>query len=339
MKTITIEKAMETVADIAAASVLKNLVGKWQEEKTVELRAELQLDKVTLRRTAYIGEKTTRLENANAKLKDEIESLKKEMALLKKRIKTEESDHVRELLVVRYWNADAMIYTLKEEIKRNNAEKENLYRKLSETLEDGNDLKQTAFLAMWEYVETVKTWAEKNPYFSVEEIGNIVVDREYKTVRTAYRGISKDGNIATFYKAERDENGEIIKAWQDVTLRHVGARAVNQYVNQYRNKVALNSVNIIVGYDDNGNELTLQNSKLETLGGVDSLEEKLDFDMAWKKVESVLTLRQCEIIKLILAGYSYSDIADKLGVKTSTICNHVATIRKKATEIFPAWEK
>lgn len=342
MEKATITKTMETLADIAAASVLKNLVGKWAEETTTELRWALQIDKATLKKAAYIGERTQVLEKYGEQLAERIKEYAKEIQLLKKRIAAEESESKRLELEEKYSYACFCLQDCREEKKQNNIEIDMLYKALGESLGDGNDLKQVAFLAMWEHVETVEKYlaeheTEESNILTV--VGNIVVDREYKTVRTAYRGISKEGNATTFYKAERDENGEVLKAWQDITLQYVGARAVNRYINQYRNKAALNTVHIITGYDSEGHELTIQNSKLETLGGVDSVEEKLDFETAWKKIESVLTSRQCEIIKLVLAGFSYSDIAGKLGVKENTVKTHVFQIREKAREVFPNWEK
>lgn len=347
--TITIETVIDTLADMASASVLKNLVGKISNETAVssygklyDLRNALQIDRATLRKAKYSADRIQVLEMHNEALAEQVKTIHAEMRILRKRIEGEDDINKRASLEEKYSYAVAWLEDCKAERKANNEEIDILYKAISDTVQDGQDIKQTAFLAMWEHVETVKEWAKTHNITEdnvLEKVGNIVVEREYKAVRIPYQGISKGGDIATFYKAERDENGEIVKAWQDVTLRKVGARAANRYINAYRSKAANMTTSIITGYDEDGQELTIQTSRLETLGGVDSVEEKLDFETAWAKIGSVLTARQCEIIKLILAGFNYSDIATKLGVKENTVKTHVFQIREKAREVFPNWKK
>lgn len=341
-----IEKAGLILADITSASVLKNLVSKWAQETTVILRRELQLDKGILKRAEYIGEKTTELENRNAEIREDLKTLGKVQQLLKQAIKTEENKVKRDQYKKDYDFHKWEIETLKAERKRNNAEIDLLYVGLGQALGSGNDLKNVAVCAIWENWEKVlenmkskvfeiptDTEKEQEFYTSVAQtIGNIVVGQEYKTVRKAYKGESKEGNKAIFYRAERDENGEIVKEWQDITVRYASAKAVNQYVNQYRNKLALKTQHIITGTDEEGNELTVQATALETLGGVDSVESQIDFSFLWAKVENLLTARQCEIVRYILKGYSQKEISIALGVKESTINNHMAQIREKAQE-------
>ena len=354
LTTEEIEKACLVLADIVSASVLKNLVSKWAQETTVILRRELQLDKGILKRTEYIGEKTTELENRNEEINAELKTLRKVQSILKQRIKTEAEATKRNQYAEDYSYNKFVIESLKAERKRNTAEIDLLYLGLGQSLGSGNDLKNIAVCGIWEHWEKivkhlnyhlfeVPTENEQEFFTSVaHEVGNIVVGQEYKTVKQAYKGESKNGNKAIFYKAERDENGEVLKAWQDVTVRYAGAKAVNQYINQYRNKIALKTSHIITGEDEDGNELTIQATALETLGGVDSLESKIDFDLLWAKVESLLTARQCEIVRYVLKGYSQKEIAILLNVKESTINNHMAQIRGKAeanSYIMAQWFK
>lgn len=339
-----IEKAGLILADITSASVLKNLVSKWAQETTVILRRELQLDKGILKRAEYIGEKTTELENRNAEIASDLKTLGKVQQLLKQAIKGEENKVKRDQYKKDYDFHKWEIETLKAERKKNNAEIDLLYLGLGQSLGNGNDLRNVAVCAIWEHwkkvlehmknkVFEVPTETGQEFYTSVAQvIGNLVIGQEFKTVRKAYKGESKEGNKAIFYRAERDENGEVLKEWQDITVRHASAKAVNQYVNQYRSKTALKTQHIIIGTDEDGNELTIQATALETLGGVDSVESKIDFDFLWAKVERLLTVRQCEIVRYILKGYSQKEISIALGVKESTINNHMSQIREKAQE-------
>ena len=344
-----IEKAAITLAEISAASVLKNLVTKSSQETMFILKRELQIDKGTIKRAEYIGDKTTALERRNEEIKKELTELAKVLSILKGRLSERENSSFMAL----YKGTKTEIESLKAERKRISEEKDILYKKLGESLRNGNDLINTAVCAIYENFDKVKEYFNdkfydiptdekpKEKFFAdiVQEMGNIVIDREYKTIREQYTGVSKQGNISKFYKAKRDENGEIVKAWQDITLRYATAKAVNQYINQYRSMTALQTCYIITGYDEDGNELLLQNSAFETLGGVDSVEEKIDFNILFKKCESVLTARQIEIIKLILKGLSQKEISEKLGVSENTIYSHTNQIREKMKNIGVSLKK
>lgn len=344
-----IEKAAITLAEISAASVLKNLVTKSSQETMFILKRELQIDKGTIKRAEYIGDKTTALERRNEEIKKELTELAKVLSILKGRLSERENSSFMAL----YKGTKTEIESLKAERKRISEEKDILYKKLGESLRNGNDLINTAVCAIYENFDKVKEYFNdkfydiptdekpKEKFFAdiVQEMGNIVIDREYKTIREQYTGVSKQGNISKFYKAKRDENGEIVKAWQDITLRYATARAVNKYINQYRSMTALKTSYIIVGYDEDGNELLLQNSAFETLGGVDSVEEKMDFNILLQKCESVLTVRQMEIVKLMMKDFSQKEISEKLGVSENTIYSHTSQIREKIKNIGVALKK
>ena len=83
--------------------------------------------------------------------------------------------------------------------------------------------------------------------------------------------------------------------------------------------------------DEDGNELLVQATAMQTAGGVDSVEDAYDFELLLYKCEQLLTARQMEIIKLVLQGYKQSEIAIKLHVRESTINNHMAQIRERMT--------
>lgn len=342
------EQVCITLAEIASASVIKNLVSKTAQETMLILRRELQIDKHALKSAEYIGARTATLEDRNAEIKAELATLEKVSKILRERIKGESNASKRAEYRADYRGTLAEVDALKEERARNNAECDLLYKKLGQTLGNGNDLKNTAVVAIYENAQKISEFFNGKlynvPHFAEDEkkqeffasvahdLGAVVIGQEFKTVRKAYKGTSKAGNPAIFYKAERDENGEIVKEWQEITMRHAVARAVNLYINQYKNKIALTTTHIITGYDEDGHELTIQASALETLGGVDSVESKRDFEILWNKCENILTARQCEILRYILKGYKQSEIALSLGVSESTIANHLAQIRTRMAE-------
>lgn len=342
-----LEKAGMTLADITSASVVKNLVDKWSHETMMELRRDLQIDKSILKRAERIGEQTTILENRNNEIAEEVSTLEKMCRLIKDRIKKEQNELKRVELIHEYQSGQLAIDRLRDERKHNSVEIALLYEKFGETLGDGNDLKNVAVCGIWEHWEKVleqmngktfdvleyvdiRTWVDmteqeqEQKFLTVlaQEIGNIVVGEEYKTVMIK----TADGT-----KAKRDENGEIVKEWQEITLRKAAGRAVNQYINYHRSKIATNTSYIIVGEDEDGNELLVQATAMQTAGGVDSVEDAYDFELLLYKCEQLLTARQMEIIKLSLQGYKQNEIAIKLHVRESTIYNHMAQIRERMT--------
>lgn len=342
-----IERAGMILADITSAAVVKNLVDKWSHETIISLRRELQIDKGILKRAERIGEQTTALENRNKEIAEEIATLEKMCRFIKDRIKEEPNELKRAALIHKYNSGQLEIDYLKEERKHNSIEIAMLYEKFGETLGDGNDLKNVAVCGIWEHWEKVLeqmngkafdvleyvdigTWVrmteqeQEQKFITVlaQEMGNIVVGEEYKTVMIK----TADGT-----KAARDENGEIVKAWQEITLRKAAGRAVNQYINYHRSKIATNTSYIIVGEDEDGNELLVQATAMQTAGGVDSIEDAYDFELLLYKCEQLLTARQMEIIKLTLQGYKQYEIAVKLNVRESTIYNHMAQIRERMT--------
>lgn len=343
-----LERAGMTLADITSASVVKNLVDKWSHETIISLRRELQIDKGILKRADRIGEQTTALENRNKEIAEEITTLEKMCSLIKDRIKGEQNEPKRAELIQQYQTGQWEIDCLRDERKKNSVEIALLYEKFGETLGDGNDLKNVAVCGIWEHWEKVLkqmsgkafdvleyvdigTWVrmteqeQEQKFLTVlaQEMGNIVVGEEYKTVMIK----TADGT-----KAARDENGEIVKEWQEITLRKAAGRAVNQYINYHRSKIATNTSYIIVGEDEDGNELLVQATAMQTAGGVDSVEDAYDFELLLYKCEQLLTARQMEIIKLALKGYKQNEIAIKLHVRESTINNHMSQIRERMTK-------
>lgn len=342
-----LEKAGMTLADITSAAVVKNLVDKWSHETLIDLRRALQIDKSILKRAERIGEQTTALENRNKEIAKEIATLEKAASLIKERIKGEPNELKRAELICKYKDGKRAADYLRDERKNNSIEIAMLYEKFGETLGDGNDLKNVAVCGIWEHWEKVleqmngkafdvleyvdiKEWLymteqeQEQKFITVlaQEMGNIVVGEEYKTVMIK----TADGT-----KAARDENGEIVKAWQEITLRKAAGRAVNRYINYHRSKIATNTSYIIVGEDEDGNELLVQATAMQTAGGVDSIEDAYDFELLLYKCEQLLTARQMEIIKLTLQGYKQHEIAVKLNVRESTINNHMAQIRERMT--------
>ena len=72
---------------------------------------------------------------------------------------------------------------------------------------------------------------------------------------------------------------------------------------------------ITVGYDDEGNELFLQDKALVTMGGITSFEELQDYHCLLQSIENVLTEGEKLIIKMLLQGKTQEEIGKKLNLK------------------------
>lgn len=294
------EKGLLKVAEISAKSTIKYLWEKWAMDYTEQLRfgqlADFRLLEIEGNIIDEMGELEKRVTEINEEVKlvySTIAELKDAMDSMSKR---QYEDARNECLIL-----DDYIKSMHAERKRANERINLLYSKMGQCLTDGIDLYQIGVVAVWECLPIIKAYA-RHGKLDVNNVGALVV--ECYTVKST-------------------------GAKKYLTLKAYADREIRRYINQWRTGTASKTQYIIVGADEDGNDLLLQNSKLETLGGVDSWEEKQAFFETWGKLEGILTSGQLEVVKLLLQGKTQEEIAKKLGVKQNTISEKIKRIREK----------
>ena len=293
------EKALLSVAEISAKSTIKYLWEKWAMDYTEKLRYGQLADFARLNREQHA---VNEIETLEKRVKNIDEELKITVAVM-----SEIEDVVLNLQGNEYeemqgelQDLSSYIESLHRERKKAIKDIDTLYGVLGERLTDGIDLYQIAVCAVWECLPIIKAYARHG--HNIENAGGMVVD---------CHTIKRTGEK------------------RYLTLKAYADRAVRKYVNQWRSGTASKTQYIIVGHDEEGNELLLQNSKLETMGGVDSWEEKQAFAEMWAELENILTGGQLEVVKLLLQGKTQQEIAKCLRVKQNTVSDKIKRIREK----------
>ncbi len=294
------EKELLKVAEISAKSTIKYLWEKWAMDYTEKLRYGQLADFRLLEIERNIIDETGKLEKRVTEIGEEMKLVYSTIAELKDAMdsmsKGQYEDARNECLIL-----DDYIKSMHEERKRANERINLLYSKMGQCLTDGIDLYQISVVAVWECLPIVKAYA-RHGKLDVDNVGALVV--ECYTV-----------------KSTGEKRYLTLKAYAD--------RAIRKYINQWRTGTASKTQYIIVGQDEDGNDLLLQNSKLETLGKVDTWEQKQEFLETWGRFEKVLTCRQMEIVKLLFAGLNQTQIAKKLHVKQNTISDYIDRIKDR----------
>ena len=293
------EDALLSVAEISAKATIKYLWEKWSMDYIAKLRYGQLADFARLDRERNAVNEIETLEKRITNIDEEMKITVAVMSEIEDVVLNlhgnaykEKQSELQEL--------NAYIEELHEERKKTVKEIGVLYGVLGERLTDGIDLYQIAVCAVWECLPVIKAYARHG--YDVNNAGGMVV--ECHTI-----------------KRTGEKRYLTLKAYADM--------AVRKYVNQWRSGTASKTQYIIVGHDEEGNELFLQNSKLETLGGVDSWEEKQAFAEMWAELENILTGGQIEVVKLLLQGRTQQEIAKCLKVNQSTVNDKIKRIREK----------
>lgn len=294
------EKELLKVAEISAKSTIKYLWEKWAMDYTEKLRYGQLADFARLDRERKVVNEIATLEKRVASIDEEmkitravISEIEDIILNLQGNAYKEKQGELQEL--------NAYVEILHKERKTTIEEINLLYNVLGERLTDGIDLYQIGVVAVWECLPIVKAYA-RHGKLDVDNVGALVVEC-YTVKRTGEK--------------------------KYLTLKAYADREIRKYINQWRTGTASKTQYIIVGQDEEGNDLLLQNSKLETMGGVDSWEQKQEFLETWGKLEEILTGGQIEVVKLLLQGKTQEEIAKKLGVKQNTISDKIKRIREK----------
>lgn len=308
---VSYAKELLTVAEISAKSTIKYLYCQSVNDFTRSVRFGLLGDMERLEGEKNVIDEITRNEKRVAEIDEEaklvskvIDEIKDIILKLKGELYKEKQKELQELNNY----IEGMHKERKKLVERNNL----LYRYMGERLTDGIDLYQVAVMAIWECMPILKAHA-RHGKLDVENVGKTVV--KCYTVR---------------------KTGE--KKY--LTLKGYSDKKVREYINKWKAKKEYKDKDgkrktcdivqyITVGYDDDGNELLLQNSKLETFGGVDSWEEKQDFLTTKEKIENVLSDGELLIVKYLLEGMTQTEIGKKLNLKQNTINDKIRRIRNK----------
>ena len=293
------ENALLSVAEISAKSTIKYLWEKWAVDYTEKLRFGQLADFARLDKERNAVNEIDTLEKRVKNIDEELKITANIMSEMEDVILSLHGNAYKDMQG-ELQELNAYIEELHEERKKTVKEIGVLYGVLGERLTDGIDLYQIAVCAVWECLPVIKAYARHG--YNINNAGGLVV--ECYTIK---------------------KTGE--KRY--LTLKAYADRAVRKYVNQWRSGTASKTQYIIVGQDEEGNELLLQNSKLETLGGVDSWEEKQAFCEMWSELENILTCGQLDVVKLLLQGKTQQEIAKCLKVKQNTVNDKIKRIREK----------
>lgn len=294
------EKGLLKVAEISAKSTIKYLWEKWAMDYTEKLRygqladfARLDRERNAVNEIATLEKRVVSIDEEMKITRAVISEIEDIILNLQGNAYKEKQGELREL--------NSYVETLHKERKATTEEINLLYNVFEERLTDGIDLYQIGVVAVWECLPIIKAYA-RHGKLDVNNVGALVV--ECYTVKST-------------------------GAKKYLTLKAYADRGIRKYINQWRTGTASKTQYIIVGADEDGNDLLLQDSKLETWGGVDSWEEKQTFFETWGKLEGILTSGQLEVVKLLLQGKTQEEIAKKLGVKQNTISEKIKRIREK----------
>ena len=317
----------ETLAKISACATLKLLVLKWEDEKLVELRNGLQKDFTTLKRQATATEQITAHEKA---IEENNEKINLYNAIIKECNRTIKNAlqiplEILNQAIEERERATAKIEQLQAENKQHRDRLLDLYPVLDIALTDGIDLYQIAFGSIWEDLTTngnIQT-AINNTIAQYQDLLYLTDEQKTALITNILSNIKDITTLSVPYKTKDGS--------KDYTAKTKSDKAIRDYLNGYRSGTAYKTDYIIVGYDKNGNELTIQNNALQTAGGVDSVEEK----MAFNSIITALNLTDSEkrLLKMLLQGKTEKQIATAFQVSQQAIHKRIVKLREKAAKI------
>lgn len=303
------------LAEISAKSTIKYLYMQSVNEYTMGIRFGLLSDVARLEREKNTVEEIARLENVVISIDEEIKITEKTI--------TEIEDIILELKGELYEEQRKNLLELNSYVERLHKERKLkveeislLYKVLGERLTDGIDLYQVAVVSIWECLPIIKAYA-RHGKLNVENIGGLIVK---------CHTIKKTGEK------------------RYITLKGYSDSKIREYINnwkrkkEYKDKEGKRKTSdivqyITVGYDDEGNELLLQDKSLVTMGGITSFEELQDYNCLLQSIENVLTEGEKIIVKMLLQGKTQEEIGKKLNLKQNSISDKIKRIRNKVSKL------
>lgn len=303
------------LAEISAKSTIKYLYMQSVNEYTHSIRFGLLGDVARLEREKNTVEEIATLEKTVKSIDEEVKLTEKTIREIEDIIldlKGELYEEQRENLL----ELNLYVEILHNERKLKVEEINLLYKVLGERLTDGLDLLQVSVCAIWECMPILKAYA-RHGKLNVENVGELVVK---------CHTIKKTG----------EKRYITLKGYSDTKIR--------EYVNSWKRKKEYKDKDgkrktfdvvqyITLGYDEDGNELLLQSEYLETMGKIDSWEERQDFLVTKEKIESVLSEGEKLIVKMLLQGKTQEEIGKKLNLKQNTISDKIGRIRNKVSKL------
>ena len=303
------------LAEISAKSTIKYLYMQSVNEYTRGIRFGLLSDVARLEREKNTIEEIARLEKTVISIDEEIKITEKTITEIEDIIldlKGELYEEQRENLL----ELNSYIETLHKERKLKVEEISLLYKVLGERLTDGIDLYQVAVVSIWECMPTLKAYA-RHGKLNIENVGDLVVK---------CHTIKKTGEK------------------RYITLKGYADSKIREYINNWKRKKEYKDKEgkrktcdivqyITVGYDDEGNELLLQDKSLVTMGGITSFEELQDYNCLLQSIENVLTEGEKLIVKMLLQGKTQEEIGKKLNLKQNSISDKIKRIRNKISKL------
>lgn len=300
-----------TVAEISAKSTIKYLYCQSVNDFTRSIRFGLLGDMDRLQRENNIVEEVAKNEKRVAEIDEEIRLNEKTIKEIKSIIlDLKGGEYEKQQRKLQKLNVEIeMLHKQRNELVTRNGM---LYKYMGERLTDGIDLYQIAVMAIWECMPILKAY-ERHNKLDIDNIGKMVVE-----CYTTKKGSEK----------------------KYITLKSYSDRKIREYVNKWKRKKEYKDKDgkrklldveqyIIVGYDEDGNELLLQCSALENGGGVDTWEERQDFLFIENEVENALSESELLIVKYLQKGLNQKEIGKKLNLKQNTISDKVNRIRNK----------
>lgn len=312
---VTYVNELLNLAEISAKSTIKYLYIQSVNEYTRSIRFGLLGDVARLERERNTVEEIARLEKTVVSIDEEIKLTEKTIREIEDVIldlKGELYEEQRENL----FELNSYIKILHKERKLKVEEINLLYKVLGERLTDGLDLLQVSVCAIWECMPILKAYS-RHGKLNVENVGELIVK---------CHTIKKTGEK------------------RYITLKGYSDSKIREYVNNWKRKKEYKDKEgkrktcdvvqyITVGYDDEGNELLLQDKALVTMGGIASFEELQNYHCLLQSIENVLTEGEKLIIKMLLQGKTQEEIGKKLNLKQNSISDKIKRIRNKIAKL------
>ena len=122
------------------------------------------------------------------------------------------------------------------------------------------------------------------------------------------------------------------EGYREYTLKKWGDRAIQKRINAMRSGIASKTVFLVIGYDDEGNELYIKADAMTTAGGIDSIDRAEEFREFCEGLN--LTADELVICRYLMNDRTQADLAKRFGVNQSTISRRIDKLREKVGNLI-----